>query len=155
MAAPALGDLRRLALACCKLYISDSGNLRAIESIERAARGQSQAPLLHVFNDKDYNRVGYTLAGSLPSQLEALVSRSFPPLPLRTSVSEMVRAAIAGIDLQEHSGTHPRIGVVDHVSFHALGTASLEEVGSLARTVAADIASQFEGGHSLWIHLFF
>lgn len=141
----ALGDLRRMALACCRLYISDSRNLKALEAIERASRGQNLAPLLHVFDDTDYNRVGYTLAGSLPSQSSLLVSRSFPTLPLRTSVTSMVKAAMESIDLREHSGTHPRIGVVDHVSFHPLGSSSLEEVASLAQTVAADIASQFEG----------
>ncbi|CAM6109051.1 unnamed protein product [Calypogeia fissa] len=142
----ALRDLRRLALACCKLYISDSRNLKALETIEHAARGRSLAPLLHVFNDTDYNRVGYTLAGSLPAQGSYIAagSQSYPSFPLRTTVTETVRAAIETIDLQEHSGTHPRIGVVDHVTFHALGSASLEEVASLARTVAADIASQFK-----------
>lgn len=147
----ALGDLRRLALACCKLYISDSRNLNALQTIEQAAKSQILAPLLHVFNDKEYNRVGYTLAGSLPAQNSHQVvgSHSYPSLPLRTLVTETVRAAIANIDLQEHSGTHPRIGVVDHVSFHALGSASLEEVASLARTVAEDIATQFEGSDLL------
>ncbi|CAM6128471.1 unnamed protein product [Calypogeia fissa] len=122
----ALGGLRRLALAFCNLYISDSGNLKALETIEHAARGQSLAPLLHVFNDRDYNRVGYTSAGSLPAQSlkQEAWSQLYPSFPLRTTVTETVTAALESIDLQEHSGTHPRIGVVDHVTFDALGSAS-------------------------------
>ncbi|BBN05055.1 hypothetical protein MPTK1_3g09890 [Marchantia polymorpha subsp. ruderalis] len=143
----AAGELRRLALACCKLYISDSKNVKALETIERAARSQRLAPLLHIFEDKEYNRVGYTLAGPIPFPSHDQKKHPFVPektLPIRSAVMAMVKAAVDSIDLQEHVGSHPRLGVVDHLCFHAIGSASLEQAASLARTVAADIASDLQ-----------
>lgn len=55
--------LRRLHLACCKIYISDTRNAAALQEIESTFRAHPEAPLLHVFEDHEYNRVGYTLAG--------------------------------------------------------------------------------------------
>ncbi|KAL2633025.1 hypothetical protein R1flu_004504 [Riccia fluitans] len=142
-----VGELRRLALACCKLYISDSRNAKALEAIERASRLQRLAPLVHVFEDKDYNRVGYTIAGPLPFPSQDEAKAPYQPektLPIRSAVMAMVKAALDNIDLQEHKGTHPRLGAVDHLCFHALGSASLMQVASLTRAVAADIASEFQ-----------
>lgn len=57
--------LKRLPLACCKIYISDTRNAVALQEIESTFRAHPKAPLLHTFEDHEYNRVGYTLAGRL------------------------------------------------------------------------------------------
>ncbi|KAK4770193.1 hypothetical protein SAY87_030725 [Trapa incisa] len=48
-------------LLCCKLYISESRNRRALDSIERAARLEPDAVIAKMFPDRAYNRVRYTL----------------------------------------------------------------------------------------------
>lgn len=131
-------------LTCCKLYISESRNARAIEAIEQAARLHPETVVINRFRDELYNRVGYTLvAESNPS-----ANASSDACSLRKTVFRMVKAALETIDLELHSGTHPRVGVVDHICFHPLAEASLDQAAGMARSVAADI------GHKLKVPIF-
>ncbi|PON80569.1 Formiminotransferase catalytic domain containing protein [Parasponia andersonii] len=120
-------------LGCCKVYISESRNRTALESIERAAKLFPEAPIINKFEDETYNRVGYTLVSKLGPQA------SSDPCPLRTAVLAMVKAALESIDLELHSGSHPRLGVVDHICFHPLLYASLDQAASIAKSLAADV----------------
>ncbi|KAJ7551211.1 hypothetical protein O6H91_06G004700 [Diphasiastrum complanatum] len=147
----AASELSKVALACCKIYISDSRNSRALQTIRAVAESHERAPLLHEFKDTEYNRVGYTLVGALPSAQKQEAGRgkdaglsSFSRLPLQIAVLDIVRAALESLNLEEHCGTHPRVGVVDHICFHPLGSAGLEQAASLARSVAASIGSRFK-----------
>ncbi|KAH9302423.1 hypothetical protein KI387_014006, partial [Taxus chinensis] len=128
--------LKQAALTCCKLYISESRNSKALEAIGNAAKGHPHAALLNVFEDKDYNRVGYTLVSFLEQGKGTSISS-----PLQETVLGMATAALEGINLEGHSGNHPRLGVVDHICFHPLGESSLKQVASLACSVAAEIAT--------------
>ncbi|GER31626.1 1-deoxy-D-xylulose-5-phosphate synthase [Striga asiatica] len=115
-------------LGCCKIYISESRNKAALDSIERAAKLFSDAPIVNKFEDAIYNRVGYTLVSD--------------PAPLKGAAFEMVRAALEAIDLERHCGSHPRLGVVDHVCFFPLGGGSLERVAGAAKSLGADVGSR-------------
>lgn len=126
-------------LACCKVYISESRNRIALESIERAAKLFPEAPVINKFEDETYNRVGYTLVSKLAPK------SSCEPCPLRTAVFAMVKAAFETIDLESHSGSHPRIGVVDHICFHPLLYASLDQAAAIAKSLAVDIGSSLQG----------
>ncbi|KAI0488015.1 hypothetical protein KFK09_027838 [Dendrobium nobile] len=131
----------RSMLACCKIYISESRNLLALESIEQAARLYPEAIIINKFMDEAYNRVGYTLVSSIskkPSLNSALA---------KAAVS-MVEAALKSIDLGSHSGTHPRLGVVDHICFHPLAESTLDQSAGLAKIVAEAI------GHRLQVPTF-
>ncbi|KAL0903983.1 hypothetical protein M5K25_026049 [Dendrobium thyrsiflorum] len=128
-------------LACCKLYISESRNFLALESIEQAARLYPEAIIMNKFMDEAYNRVGYTLVSSIsknPSLNSALA---------KAAVS-MVEAAFKTIDLGSHCGTHPRLGVVDHICFHPLAESTLDQSAGLAKIVAEAI------GHRLQVPTF-
>ncbi|CAA2985619.1 glutamate formimidoyltransferase-like isoform X1 [Olea europaea subsp. europaea] len=81
-------------LACCKVYVSESRNRAALESIERAANLFPEAPIVNKFENETYNRVGYTL-----------VSKLVPCCTLKSAVFEMVKAAFLSIDLEMHTGT--------------------------------------------------
>eukprot|EP00252_Welwitschia_mirabilis_P021883 TRINITY_DN5737_c0_g1_i1.p1 TRINITY_DN5737_c0_g1~~TRINITY_DN5737_c0_g1_i1.p1 ORF type:complete len:338 (+),score=58.97 TRINITY_DN5737_c0_g1_i1:139-1014(+) len=116
---------RETAIACCKVYISESRNAQAVEKIERACKGL----LINVFKDIHYNRVGFTLASSVSSPR------------LQEAAFQMATTALETIDFQSHSGTHPRLGVVDHISYFPLGTASLHQVAGLARSLAREIGT--------------
>lgn len=128
-------------LGCCKVYISESRNRKALESIERAARLIPEAPIINKFEDDTYNRVGYTLV----SKLSPEPSSSPSSCPLRNAVFAMVRAAVESIDLEMHSGSHPRLGVVDHVCFHPLLSASLDQASTIAKSLAADVSHALQG----------
>lgn len=126
-------------LACGKVYISESRNRAALESIERAAKQFPEAAIVNKFIDVTYNRVGYTVVSRLtpkPSQ---------DPCPLKDAVFSIVKAALETIDFELHSGTHPRLGVVDHICFHPLAHASLDQTAVVAKSLAADIGSKLKG----------
>jgi glutamate formiminotransferase len=136
---------RALPLACCcKIYVSvnPSSNAEALEKIEAAARSQPEAPLLHVFEDHEYSRVGYTLAGSLLPGFRRQSGRLLPPLQI--AVTEAVEAALESLDLRQHCGSHPRLGAVDHISLHPLGGVALQDVAPTARAIAQAIGSNFK-----------
>ena len=67
------------------------------------------------------------------------------------SAEPVVRAATAGvgralelIDMEQHTGAHPRIGAVDVIPFVPLGTTRLEECVDLARRFGEQIAMRFD-----------
>lgn len=66
------------------------------------------ASLIRQFRDKQYHRTGFTIGGVCPRAVA------------RASI-EVSRQALRSIDLRSHEASHPRIGVVDHVSMHPLG----------------------------------
>ncbi|KAK1260480.1 hypothetical protein QJS04_geneDACA022549 [Acorus gramineus] len=125
-------------LACCKVYISESRNHAALESIERAVKQYPDAVIVNKFQDEAYNRVGYTLVSHM------IPSTSSDATPLRRAVVEMVKAAFEAINLESHNGTHPRLGVVDHICFHPLSKTSLENVAMVTRSVGAEISDKLQ-----------
>ncbi|KAL0320333.1 UNVERIFIED_CONTAM: hypothetical protein Sradi_5294800 [Sesamum radiatum] len=120
-------------LACSKVYVSESRNRAALEAIERAAKLFPEAPIVNKFEDVTYNRVGYTLVSEMGENPSAC--------PLKNAVLEMVKTAFQAIDLQMHCGSHPRLGVVDHICFHPLAGVSLDHVAGTAKSLAADVGS--------------
>ncbi|KAF9589510.1 hypothetical protein IFM89_025220 [Coptis chinensis] len=110
----------------------------ALSSLEQAAKPYPRVAILNKFLDEAYNRVGYTLVSEFsPTQLQDYSS-------LRGAVVSMVKAALETIDLESHCGTHPRLGIVDHICFHPLAQTSLDQTAWLARSVAADTGYNLE-----------
>lgn len=134
----------RPVLGCCKLYISESRNKAALESIERAVKLLSGARIINKFEDEAYNRVGYTLVSMLPPNL------SSSNCSLKDVAFEMVKAALIAVDFNSHSGSHPRLGVVDHICFHPLGIASMEQTTYIARSLAREVGTKLEGLFTLF-----
>ncbi|KAF8370154.1 hypothetical protein HHK36_031785 [Tetracentron sinense] len=127
-------------LLCCKLYISESRNNAALDSIVRAARLNPESVIVNKFEDRAYNRARYTLVSYVAHDSTGSAIYS----PLQQTVLAMVEAAYEAINLELHSGAHPRLGVVDHISFHPLARASLEEAAWLAKSVASDIGNRLQ-----------
>ncbi|KAK9152600.1 hypothetical protein Sjap_000080 [Stephania japonica] len=128
-------------LICCKLYISESCNTAALDLIEQMASFDHKTIVVNKFKDAAYNRIGYTLV----SRIVHGSSGEPDYISLRQIVLAMVEAAYQTINLEIHLGAHPRLGVVDHIVFHPLSQASLEEAAWLAKLVAADIANKLQG----------
>lgn len=128
-------------LLCCKLYISESRNREALESIERAAKLDPETVIVNIFEDRDYNRINYTLVSYVVH--DATGSPIYTPL--QQTVVAIAAAAYDGINLELHSGAHPRLGVVDDIVLHPLARASLDEAAWLAKRLAAEIGNRFQG----------
>ncbi|GAY60389.1 hypothetical protein CUMW_201640 [Citrus unshiu] len=122
-------------LVCCKLFISESRNLAALDAIERAARLDTETVIVNKFEDRIYNRARYTLVSYVVHDSTGTAIYS----PLQQTIIAMADAAYGAINLETHSGAHPRLGVVDDIVFHPLARASLDEAAWLAKAVAADI----------------
>ncbi|KAL2920647.1 Glutamate formimidoyltransferase [Bienertia sinuspersici] len=128
----------KMVLACCKLYISESRNKTALESIERAGKVLREARIINKFEDETYNRVGYTLVSKLPPNSSSDIC------PLKDAAFAMVESALKNVDFNMHSGSHPRLGVVDHICYHPLANASLEQTANIAKSLATDIGTKLE-----------
>ncbi|KAF5948382.1 hypothetical protein HYC85_014339 [Camellia sinensis] len=127
-------------LLCCKLYISESRNKAALDLIEQAAKLDPETVIVNKFEDRAYNQVRYTLVSYVAHDSTGCPIYS----PLQQTVLAVVEAAYGAINLESHSGAHPRLGVVDDIVFHPLARASLDEAAWLAKAVAADIGNRFQ-----------
>ncbi|XP_062106262.1 uncharacterized protein LOC133817698 isoform X2 [Humulus lupulus] len=141
-------------LICCKLFISESRNRSALEAIEEAGRRwrEAEAVIVNKLEDKAYNRVRYTIVSYCDIDGHNNNSSSSP---LQQMVMAMVEAAFETINLENHSGAYPRLGVVDEILFHPLADASLHQAAMLARAVAIDLATKFQvylygAAHPTW-----
>lgn len=128
---------------CCKLYISESQNAMVVDAISRIGQKDPEVVLLSKFEDEYYNRVRYTLVSYIISNSstgEVIFS------PIRKVLLAMIEAAFSNINLEVHCGTHPRIGVVDDMSFHPLSqAATMEDAAQLAKLLASDIGNGLQG----------
>ncbi|WOG98774.1 hypothetical protein DCAR_0418119 [Daucus carota subsp. sativus] len=128
----------KMMLGCSKVYISESRNKAALASIEQAVKQFPEAVIINKFEDDTYNRVGYTLVSKL-----APVT-SLDSCPLKNAVFAMVKAAFDAIDLGLHQGSHPRLGVVDHICFHPLASSTLDQIAGTAKSVAAEVGLRLQ-----------
>lgn len=110
--------------------VSEGRRLEVVERLARAIEGVPDVHLLDRTSDASHNRSVFTLAGPAGAVSEAL--------------ERLVAAAIHEIDMEEHSGEHPRIGAVDVVPFVPLGRTTMAEAVELARAFGARIAERFD-----------
>ncbi len=86
----------------CVVNISEGRNDAAIDVLASEAGGE----LLDVHRDPDHHRCVLTIAGPGPA--------------VEASIQRLARAVVSRLDLEAHSGAHPRIGVLDVVPWVAL-----------------------------------
>jgi glutamate formiminotransferase / 5-formyltetrahydrofolate cyclo-ligase len=106
---------------------------RRLDVVERLADALTSIPgvyLLDRTSDASHNRSVLTVAG----EHEAVV----------TGLERLVGQAIDDIDMERHTGEHPRIGAVDVIPFVPLGDTPMEACIDLARSFGARIASRFD-----------
>ena len=95
----------------------DPGVVRAIADAFAA-----HAALLDVHSDADHNRSVFTLAGDEARVVESLLAG--------------IAAAVELVDLREHAGVHPRVGVADVVPLVPLDPDDMPRAIAAARTLA-------------------
>ncbi len=106
---------------------------RRLDVVERLAQALTSVPgvfLLDRTSDPSHNRTVFTIAGE-----SDVVTRG---------LERLVGAAIDEIDMDQHSGEHPRIGAVDVIPIVPLGDTSMDDCIELARTFGERIAARFE-----------
>jgi glutamate formiminotransferase len=86
----------------CVINVSEGRRDEILDALTRAAG----PTVLDVHADPDHNRAVFTLGGE--------------PADVEPAARELAREAAAGLDLHEHDGAHPRLGVIDVVPFVAL-----------------------------------
>jgi glutamate formiminotransferase len=109
---------------------SEGRRLDVVERLAIAMAGVSGVHLLDRTSDASHNRSVFTLAGEADAVVDAL--------------ERGIAVAVHEIDMDRHSGEHPRIGAVDVVPFVPLGDTTLDECVELARSFGRRIASRFE-----------
>jgi glutamate formiminotransferase len=56
------------------------------------------------------------------------------------TAASLLNESLAKIDLTKHEASHPRLGVVDHMSFHPLENCSLDELGRFVENFGEQVA---------------
>lgn len=113
----------------CVPNFSEGRNLEKIDKIVEPFRGKSGVKLLDYSNDEDHNRLVVTVVGE--------------PEALKSAVLEAIGRAVELIDLNTHSGQHPRMGAVDVVPFIPIKGCTMEEAIALSKEVGEQVASLY------------
>jgi glutamate formiminotransferase len=109
---------------------SEGRRLTVVDRLADAVRDTPGAHLLDRTSDASHNRSVLTMAGEAPA--------------IEAALEATIRVAIETIDMEVHTGEHPRIGAVDVVPFVPLGTTTIDDCIGLARSFGRRIAEQYE-----------
>ena len=110
--------------------VSEGRRLEVVEHLARAIESVPDVHLLDRTSDASHNRSVFTLAGPASEVVEAL--------------ERLVSTAIHEIDMEQHSGEHPRIGAVDVVPFVPLGETTMAEAVETAHAFGERMAARFD-----------
>lgn len=112
----------------CVPNFSEGRNKEVMEAILAPFRETEGMTLLDWSHDEDHNRMVVTLVGE--------------PEALKTSVIAAVRIAVKRIDLNKHTGQHPRMGAVDVIPFVPIKNTTQEEAVELSKEVGRIIGEE-------------
>jgi len=110
--------------------VSEGRRLDVVDRLAAAIASVEGVHLLDRTSDASHNRSVFTIAGPAGDVSEAL--------------ERLVASAVREIDMDEHTGEHPRIGAVDVIPFVPLGDTTMDEAIELARAFGARIAGRFD-----------
>ena len=103
--------------------------MAVVDALAGAVTGTPGAYLLDRTSDASHNRSVLTIAGE-----DGAVTRA---------LEATIEVAIRDIDMEQHTGEHPRIGAVDVIPFVPLGGTTIDDAIELATTFGAGIADRF------------
>jgi glutamate formiminotransferase len=109
----------------CVPNISEGRDSSRVDALEHALSAVPRTLILHRTSDIDHNRSVITFAAHKDTVVEAAVR-------LTAKAAEL-------IDLNHHSGVHPRLGSLDVLPFVPLHEATLDQCVALAREAGARI----------------
>ena len=114
----------------CVPNFSEGRDLGKIEKIIEPFRARQGVKLLDYSNDEDHNRLVVTVVGE--------------PEALKAALLEAVGQAVALIDLNRHSGQHPRMGAVEVIPFIPIKGCTMDEAIALSKEVGEQIATLYQ-----------
>ena len=104
----------------CVPNYSEGRRPEVIEALVAPFQGRRGCYLFDYRADEDHNRLVVSLVGE--------------PEPIQDALIEAAKVALRHIDMNTHTGGHPRIGAVDVTPFVPLRNIAMEECVALART---------------------
>jgi glutamate formiminotransferase len=114
----------------CVPNFSEGRDAAKVAALVDAVRSVPGVALLDQELDADHNRSVLTFAGG--------------PEPVSEAALRAVGKAVELIDLNRHSGVHPRIGAADVVPFIPVEGVTIEECVRIAERVGAQIWSRYQ-----------
>lgn len=114
----------------CVPNISEGRRLEVVERLAAIVAGTPGVYLLDRTSDASHNRSVFTVAGEAPRVVEAM--------------ENLISGAIHEIDMDAHSGEHPRIGAVDVIPFVPLEGTGMDECIEIARAFGERVAARFD-----------
>ena len=112
----------------CIPNFSEARRPEVIDQIAAAITSVDEVHLLDRSSDMDHNRTVLTFAG--------------PPHAVEVSAFRAIKTAAELIDLNKHSGEHPRIGATDVCPFVPLSDVSMEECVALAKRLGRRVGEE-------------
>jgi glutamate formiminotransferase len=110
--------------------VSEGRRLDVVDRMAGAIEVGDGVFLLDRTSDASHNRSVFTLAGEHQAVVDAL--------------ERLVEVAVHEIDMDLHTGEHPRIGAIDVIPFVPLGATTMDDCIELAREFGQRIADRFE-----------
>lgn len=114
----------------CVPNISEGRRPEVIEAVINEIRQIPGVVLLDYSPDADHNRTVITYIGELE--------------PVKEAAFRLTAKAVELIDMEQHTGEHPRIGAVDVVPFVPIQGVKMEECVAAAKEVAKRIAGELK-----------
>jgi glutamate formiminotransferase/formiminotetrahydrofolate cyclodeaminase len=116
------------SLVECVPNFSEGRRQNVLEEIRLSISSVPGTIVLDTHSDPDHNRSVITFVGS--------------PEAVEEAAFQMIRRAAELIDMNEHSGEHPRLGATDVVPFVPISNISMEECVELAYRVGNRVAEE-------------
>ena len=113
----------------CVPNFSEGRDLDKVEKIISPFRGKANVKLLDYESDKDHNRSVVTVVGE--------------PKAVKDAVVEATGIAVQLIDLNHHTGQHPRMGAVDVVPFIPIKNVTMDEAIELSKEYAKEASEKY------------
>ena len=114
----------------CVPNFSEGRRPEVVDAIAARVSGTPDVHLLDRTSDVDHNRSVLTFAG--------------PADAVTAAMEAALAEAIERIDMNDHTGQHPRLGAVDVIPFVPLGDTTIDECVDLARGFGKRIAERFD-----------
>jgi glutamate formiminotransferase/formiminotetrahydrofolate cyclodeaminase len=114
----------------CIANYSDARRPQVIEAIAKAITAVEGVALLDRHSDLDHNRTVLTFAG--------------PPAGVEEAAFRSIATAAGLIDLDQHTGQHPRIGATDVVPFVPIRGVSMADCVEMARRLGKRVGDELQ-----------
>jgi len=114
----------------CIPNFSEARRPEVVEAILAAITGVAEISLLDHSSDSDHNRSVITFAG--------------PPAAVEEAAFRGIRTAAGLINLDQHRGSHPRLGATDVVPFVPISGTSMEECIQMARRLGERVGRELD-----------